>query len=216
MAIIVNKPWGYEYIAFQTHAVAVKVLHIRGFERTSLHCHPNKSTGLVVVGGQAMINFIADQTILNAPAKKMIRRGLFHQTVAIDEEGVIMLEIETPIDQNDLVRMNDNYGRNNKGYEPSSFVDERDCLEIATTRGKVNSYKLGTSNIRSGFIEDFDLSKLSDAAIIMMLNGGLIKTVDARVHVVIKPGDVGHMSVVKKVIPCMDTFLPNTTIMVIE
>ena len=96
MPKIVKKPWGYEYIAFQTKKVAVKVLHIDANERTSLHCHPNKSTGLVLVQGQAIINFIADQSLLTAPSKKMIRRGLFHQTIAVGEEGVIMLEVETP------------------------------------------------------------------------------------------------------------------------
>ena len=112
---IVNKPWGYEYIAYQNAHVALKVLHIKHGERTSLHCHPSKSTGLVLVEGEAVISFIADQTKLTAPAKKMIRRGLFHQTHAISDSGVIMLEIETPIDQDDLVRLRDDYGRQATG-----------------------------------------------------------------------------------------------------
>lgn len=216
MPRIVNKPWGYEYIAYQTDKVAVKVLHIKAYERTSLHCHPNKSTGLVVVGGQAIINFIADQSVLTAPSKKMIRRGLFHQTMAISDEGVIMLEIETPVDQDDLVRLVDTYGRTNQGYEKYTQTKEHPCLEFVTLRGAINSYELGSSKIDSGFIQDFNIDAFRDTDIIMFLNGGLSKRIDGRLHMVIQPGDVGYMGTVRKVIKQMDGFTYDTTIMVIK
>jgi mannose-6-phosphate isomerase-like protein (cupin superfamily) len=214
MARIVNKPWGYEYIAYQTQSVAVKVLHIKAHERTSLHCHPNKSTGLVVVRGQAIINFIADQSVLTAPAKKMIRRGLFHQTIALTD--VVMLEIETPVDQDDLVRLSDNYGRADSGYEKYTHVSENDCLEIITKRGNINTYSLGSCIIDAGYVEDFDLDSLEDSSIVMMLRGGLAKSIDGRKHHVIQPGDVGQLAVMRKVIKQMDGFDSDTTIMVIK
>lgn len=216
MTTIVTKPWGYEYIAYQNQLVAVKVLHINPHERTSLHCHPNKSTGLVVVGGQAIINFIADQSILNAPSKKMIRRGLFHQTIAISNDGVIMLEIETPVDQDDLVRLNDCYGRKDKGYESSTFIKEREVLQIKSQRNSVSTYTIGSSTLICGFIENFDFREFNDKDIIMMLNGGLVKTINDRTHRVIQPGDVGYVGVVKKVIESMDGFSEDTEIMVIK
>lgn len=216
MSKIVTKPWGYEYIAYQTDKVAVKVLHINAYESTSLHCHPNKSTGLVIVDGQAIIKFIADQSIHTAPSKRMIRRGLFHQTMAISEEGVIMLEIETPIDQDDLVRLSDSYGRTNQGYEKYSRPIEQSCLEFVTLKGTVRSYTLGSCKIDCGFIQDFNLDTMNDNHIIMFLNGGLVKQVDDRLHKVIQPGDVGYMGTVRKVIKQMDGFTHDTSVMVIQ
>ena len=62
-----------------------------------------------------MIGFY--EKILKAPDKLMIRPGLFHSTKAISKKDSIVLEIETPINKNDLVRYKDNYGRENKPYE---------------------------------------------------------------------------------------------------
>jgi hypothetical protein len=42
--IIVKKPWGYEYLALDNTQVAIWVLHIARKRKTSLHCHPGKST----------------------------------------------------------------------------------------------------------------------------------------------------------------------------
>ena len=54
--------------------------------------------------------------ILKAPDKLMIRPGLFHSTKSLSKDSIV-LEIETPINKNDLVRYKDNYGRENKPYE---------------------------------------------------------------------------------------------------
>ena len=47
----------------------------------------------------------------------MIRPGLFHCTENPFKDTAVILEIETPIDIDDLVRFKDNYGRENKPYE---------------------------------------------------------------------------------------------------
>jgi mannose-6-phosphate isomerase-like protein (cupin superfamily) len=216
---IVRKPWGYEYIAYQNDLVAMKLLHIDRGERTSLHCHPNKTTGLVVVDGQAIINFIADQSVLTAPSKKMIRRGLFHQTHAVSESGVKMLEIETPVDKDDLVRLRDNYGRENIGYEGTAFElpKDEDCIWFSHPLSGINVYRIGRSTITvesATSLEEF-MTK-SDQDIIIFLQGGLVKIVDDRSHLVTVPGDVGQANVVKQVAKEMDGFADNTFIMTIK
>jgi mannose-6-phosphate isomerase-like protein (cupin superfamily) len=208
----VRKPWGYEYIAYQNDGVALKVLHIKQNERTSLHCHPSKGTGLVVVEGEAIISFIADQTKLIAPAKKMIRRGLFHQTIALTD--VIMLEIETPVDQDDLVRLQDNYGRENNGYEESNIPNNSDCLTIIVPKTGTNKYALGTSCLEVGYATTFD--NMNDSDMVMFLQGGLVKTINGRLHLVTQPGDVGEIRVVKQVAKEMDGFADNTILMTIR
>ena len=46
----------------------------------------------------------------------MIRPGLFHSIKSISK-NLTLLEFETPVDKNDLVRLYDNYGRKNTPYE---------------------------------------------------------------------------------------------------
>jgi mannose-6-phosphate isomerase-like protein (cupin superfamily) len=216
--VIVRKPWGYEYLAYENEHVALWILHIRAGERTSLHCHPTKSTGLAVVSGTAEINFIADSRIITAPGKQMIRRGLFHQTHAITD--TIMFEIETPVDKNDLVRLTDNYGRTATGYEGTEFQlpKSNECLWISEPElGTKHHYAQGDCRITVETITDIDiLNNKNDSDLLMFLRGGLIKNVDGREHLVTAPGDVGLASVVQQVAKEMDGFIVDTLIMTIS
>ena len=216
--VVVRKPWGYEYRAYENEHVALWILHIRAGERTSLHCHPTKSTGLVVVSGTAEINFIADSRIITAPGKQMIRRGLFHQTHAITD--TIMFEIETPVDKNDLVRLTDNYGRTATGYEGTEFQlpKSNECLWISEPElGTKHHYAQGDCRITVETVTDIDiLNNKNDSDLLMFLRGGLIKNVDGREHLVTAPGDVGLASVVQQVAQEMDGFAPHTVVMTIE
>ena len=216
--VVVCKPWGYEYLAYENEHVALWILHIRAGERTSLHCHPTKSTGLVVVSGTAEINFIADSRIITAPGKQMIRRGLFHQTHAITD--TIMFEIETPVDKNDLVRLTDNYGRTATGYEGTEFQlpKSNECLWISEPElGTKHHYAQGDCRITVETVTDIDiLNNKNDSDLLMFLRGGLIKNVDGREHLVTAPGDVGLASVVQQVAQEMDGFAPHTVVMTIE
>ena len=214
--VIVRKPWGYEYLAFQNASVALWLLHINPGERTSMHCHPNKSTGLVVLDGSAEINFIADSKKLQAPAKQMIRRGLFHQTHAVGSTPVLMFEVETPVDKDDLVRLHDNYGRKDSGYEDSQFELPKttDCLWISSVD---RTYLFANRQITVELVTNNNILDSKDPTdIIMFLQGGLVKTVNNRQHEVIKPGDVGTVQVVQQVVREMDGFADNSIIMTIK
>jgi len=213
-SVIVRKPWGYEYLAYQNASVALWVLHIQPGEMTSMHCHPNKTTGLVVVGGRAEINFIADSKTILAPGKQMIRRGLFHQTKAVSALEVVMLEVETPVDKNDLVRLRDAYGRTDNGYEGAQFELPKtdDCLWI----GGAGQYHIGSCLATVENATDDILNDKNQDDIIMFLQGGLTKIVDGKTHMVTVPGDVGVVKVVRQVAKEMDGFAPNTILMTIK
>jgi len=214
-AVIVRKPWGYEYLAYKNEYVALWLLHIAPGERTSMHCHPNKSTGLVVLSGEAEINFIADSRRMQAPAKQMIRRGLFHQTHAVGTDPVLMFEVETPVDKDDLVRLHDNYGRKDSGYEDTTFELPKndDCLWIDDQDGVYNF--AGRSIIIEHAVNG-TLDNKDPTDIIMFLQGGLTKTINNRTHMVTMPGDVGLVQVVGQVAREMDGFAPDTIIMTIR
>ena len=49
--VVVEKPWGYEYLIYCNDIVAIWILFIKMGAQTSMHCHPNKKTSLVVLDG---------------------------------------------------------------------------------------------------------------------------------------------------------------------
>jgi hypothetical protein len=55
---IVKKPWGYEYLAYENDKVGLWFLYIAKDQQTSMHCHPNKTTGLVLLDGEVEVSFL--------------------------------------------------------------------------------------------------------------------------------------------------------------
>lgn len=214
---IVKKPWGYEYLVYENENVALWFLHIDYDQQTSMHCHPNKTTGLILLNGRAELSFLADKRQLDSLDKVMIRRGLFHQTKALSKEGIDLFEIETPNDKNDLVRLKDRYGRENKVYEgsESEIPKNEECLWL-------NGNNI-TENFKKCNISVFPISSLlmlqmiHDESIIVFLKGGMIrKTQDNRFHLVTVPGDVGFAKIIKQVANELDDIHPETLIMIIN
>jgi len=217
---LVLKPWGYEYLAFESPEVALWVLHIDHQRQTSMHCHPTKQTGFVLLQGSVELSFIADKKTLVAPDKQMIRRGLFHSTKATSEQGAIVLELETPNNKRDLVRLDDPYGRETKGYE--SATDERpkrlDCLwldaEMGRKTGRFNYF--GADMKLEKIFEITDLMQIADDDICVFLAGGLQKVVDSQEAMVTVPGDIGRGRIVKQVAERMSSCAPGTLALTIS
>ncbi len=82
-----------------------------------MHCHPNKTTYLVVLEGKVSCSTITGQVERRAAEGGSIDKGAFHQTTTISETGAFVMEIETPVNKRDLVRLKDKYGREGQGYE---------------------------------------------------------------------------------------------------
>lgn len=130
--VIVDKPWGHEYLMFKNDHAALWCLHIREGACTSLHCHPRKKTGLLVLAGSATVRFLNSSSQLVAPANIMLRAGLFHQTLANMGTDVVLIELESPVDKRNLVRLDDSYGRENTPYEGIAKTRPLDntCLSL--------------------------------------------------------------------------------------
>ena len=117
--VIVGKPWGYEYLYYENPCVAIWLLRIDPLEQTSLHSHPNKTTYMVVLSGEVQVQGLNSGAPLRERQAVQIPAGTFHQTTATSDGGAFVMEIETPNDKFDLMRLNDSYGREKKGYESS-------------------------------------------------------------------------------------------------
>lgn len=124
--VVVKKPWGYEYLAFQNKEVAIWILYISNGCQTSMHCHPNKKTALTVLSGSAIVETLTTKTKLHYGDALCIDKKVFHTTRSISEGGTLVMETETSIDKKDLIRLKDLYGRTGKGYEGKDHMIERE------------------------------------------------------------------------------------------
>ena len=149
----------------------------------------------------------------------MLRRGLFHSTKAISETGIFMLEVETPNDKNDLVRLEDEYGREDLGYETREheILKSPECVWFSEPNlGTVDKYNLNGVVLTVEASSEIDvINDKNDNDIIIFLKGGLGKTIDGRTHLATVAGDVGLAAVVKRVAKEMSFLEKNTLILTI-
>mgnify|MGYP001178876906 FL=1 len=198
--LVVKKPWGNEYVVCKNKKTATWLLNINYKKKTSLHCHPKKKTGFILLSGavEVMLGFY-DKRILKAPSKLMIRPGLFHSTKAISKKGATVLEIETPINKNDLVRFKDNYGRENKPYEGKEKMTKKTNKNLIFKILKINEInKYKTKNLEIT-VEKHSISKnlfkKPKNTIFAVLGGGLV---DRKNQYVLSPGDIVKTDTIKK------------------
>ena len=57
------KPWGHEFLIFQNKNIGIWFLKLNKGHKTSLHCHFNKDTIIIVLKGSAKITLINDEII---------------------------------------------------------------------------------------------------------------------------------------------------------
>jgi mannose-6-phosphate isomerase-like protein (cupin superfamily) len=214
---VVMKPWGYEYLVYQDTQVALWFLYIAPNHKTSFHSHPKKTTGLIVLDGKAQVDFFNNENILNKLDKIMIRKGMFHSTTSISENGTKLFEIETPNDKLDLVRLEDSYGREGLPYESSFYENpkQNDCLWLENFSSLKNkpiifsNCKLSILNIN----KISDLTKLESKKNIMFLTGGIVTDYEV---LIVCPGDIVKIEILKKIETVFNKVKENTFVILFE
>jgi len=118
--------------------------------------------------------------VLTPPEKIMIREGVFHSTLA--KTPLEMIEVETPNDKSDLLRLEDSYGRSGQPYEGEAFYS---CEKVERIENESFIGKCVLSKIKSYGKEDL-LGKISSGCKYVVANGFIFYK-----HIkVISPGDV--------------------------
>ena len=186
---IVNKPWGYEYLVYETSDVALWALFIANQHSTSVHCHAKKTTGLIVLDGKCEVSFMSDSRTMNPLDKVMIRKGLFHSTKSLSENGSIIFEIETPKDKFDLIRFKDIDGQD-KEYK---FAN---CLLKLINIKNINFF-----------------NTLDDCKKIIFLDGGIMSDDN---KFVVSYGDIIENRSILELITVFNKVHPDTKILLIE
>lgn len=125
----------------------VWLLHIKPGHSTSLHKHMRKRSELCVLSGKARIttniwyygqpNEVRDTIDADNGKTYYISQGEPHKTEAIAEhgepasaDGVLMLETVIPPDKDDLVRLEDGYGRDSS-YEKDVITSAAETIKLS-------------------------------------------------------------------------------------
>ena len=115
--VVVQKPWGSEWQGFRNAEFSAWQLNINAGAETSMHCHPGKTTILVVTEGEVVVSTLESSFWMSVGQVLIIERGVFHRTASSALAGAVVMELESPANKRDLVRIEDRYGRAGMGYE---------------------------------------------------------------------------------------------------
>lgn len=125
------KPWGYEYLVYESKKIGIWCLTLFQNHKTSMHCHFKKDTWIIVLQGCAKIELFQGTKMLYPMETLLIPKNTFHSLGTYSSHTTI-LEIEvfhetvTFSDKNDLLRVDDQYKRKPVGYESSVDVITED------------------------------------------------------------------------------------------
>ena len=115
---LIPKPWGQEYRIYVDDFLDVWHLEIEPGHATSMHTHPRKITCLLCVAGTGVTHSLGGEVDVTAGSVVHIARGAFHSTENTSAtETLSLIEVETPRNKYDLLRLRDGYDRAGKAYE---------------------------------------------------------------------------------------------------
>ena len=199
---VVYKPWGYEYVIYNdNNKIAITLVKINFGHKTSLHCHPKKKTGFIIVKGTALVQigiYKKNKKKFKSLSRLVVRPGLFHSLKAVSKNGMSALEFETPYNKADLVRFEDRYGRKNKSYEGSKFtssISDNLMKFKKPKKNKKNVYKLDDVVITLERTKNFkNLSTKDSSSSTAILEG---KIFDKKNQEVISYGEIVKSSTLK-------------------
>lgn len=118
---LILKPWGQEYRAYTDDFLDVWQLQINPGHSTSMHAHPRKTTYLLCLAGAGVTHTLNGSHSFAAGAVLRIGRGAFHSTENNSSAPLLIVEVETPRNKYDLIRLHDAYDRAGKGYEQAAI-----------------------------------------------------------------------------------------------
>jgi len=121
------KPWGYEFLIYESKKMGTWFLEINKNVGTSIHTHFNKDTIMIVIHGKIKLNMIDSYNVYGEGSVIYIPKRKFHGLNSFTEKSfVIEIEIFNDnvdfSDKNDLLRLVDNYKRDITGYASSVNV----------------------------------------------------------------------------------------------
>ena len=109
-----ERPWGGFFTVYSTPQTTVKVLRLNPHSAISLQYHEERSEFWTLLTTDALVKFTINGQVLTAePAVRYyVPRQVIHRIHNLTQRHIEVLEvIEGRYDENDIVRIHDNYGR---------------------------------------------------------------------------------------------------------
>jgi D-beta-D-heptose 7-phosphate kinase/D-beta-D-heptose 1-phosphate adenosyltransferase len=120
----IKKPWGYEQLIELNDKYAVKKLFISENNRISLQYHREKTETLFLLQGTVKVTLNGEESIHKMKYTKInVPPNTIHRFAATEGSDVLLVEVST-IELDDVVRVEDDYNRNDKvvvvsgGFDP--------------------------------------------------------------------------------------------------
>ena len=112
----VEKPWGGYYILDVSAQEKVKRLVVNPGSRTSLQIHHYRSENWTIVKGKAKVTLNNTSYHLDKSGSIYIPIGATHrvENIGDDDLEIIEVQIGSILSENDILRLEDDYGRVNK------------------------------------------------------------------------------------------------------
>jgi mannose-6-phosphate isomerase-like protein (cupin superfamily) len=210
-----NKPWGYEFRIDLSTEVTLTYLTILSGYKTSLHCHPTKTTSLTAIAGGGSLQFLKDIQTFEAGTSIMIRNGLFHQVINSGSQNLAVLEFENPSNAQDLVRLEDEYGRKNLGYEtnvndPELTETEKSFFDFILEGEK---WENGETTLEIKFPAKTKLMP-EYSAVYAVLSGGLEDVLTK--SLVLRPGDCTTSTTIERLITSFKWTADSKLLMILK
>jgi choline kinase/mannose-6-phosphate isomerase-like protein (cupin superfamily) len=174
---IIKKPWGFEFVSFETKSIALLCLHMLKGKSTSLHCHEFKDSSFIVAQGKVRLHTLDSSFCLTVGDTCYIPRKKFHKIEALSENTIVLeFEIQQP-NRNDLLRYRDDYNREDQGYEGiNNMISDITSSE----RNEYFDFYLESHTPlekrfqKSILMFQFDMKSVSMSDIFVILNGYLV------------------------------------------
>jgi mannose-6-phosphate isomerase-like protein (cupin superfamily) len=127
----IHKPWGYEYRVYDDALRDIWVMDLMPGRATSMHAHMRIETVLLCIAGDGAVATPQGRPIALAPGSVVrISPGAYHRVRAAS--GLMLVEVSTPRDKFDLVRLEDDAGRAGMAYEGSDWAAIDDFAPLVT------------------------------------------------------------------------------------
>ena len=108
----VNRPWGRYKTVWASKKKKIKILEVYSHRRLSLQYHKFRTEVWTLVQGEAMVNINGMNLAFGVRARITIGKEAIHRVSNRGPDSVIIIEVQEGIcRENDIVRLEDDYGR---------------------------------------------------------------------------------------------------------
>lgn len=120
----VLKPWGFEYLCYRDTYFDIWELCINKLSSTSSHLHTKKDVLILVLEGTITLTLTQQIETITTGDIRVVKRKALHRITNPTNDTARILEIESPPDRHDLIRVEDTYGRTGMVYATSNTIKQ--------------------------------------------------------------------------------------------